>query len=111
MTGQALERVSSDVLKKVPPQNHEAEQAVLGGILLKNSILFNLIDLVGEDGREVGAEAGAKLLAARPPRPDLSPDPDLPADTRLWAALQQTAGGTWGGCVYDVDAIVAALRR
>jgi replicative DNA helicase len=49
LSGQALERVSSDVLKKVPPQNLEAEQAVLGGILLKNSILFNLVDLVGED--------------------------------------------------------------
>jgi len=49
LTGQALERVSADVLKKVPPQNLEAEQAVLGGILLQNSILFNLVDLVGED--------------------------------------------------------------
>ena len=49
LTGQALERVSADVLKKVPPQNHEAEQGVLGGILLKNSILYNLIDLIGED--------------------------------------------------------------
>ena len=28
---------------------------------------------------------------------------------RLWAALQQVGGGTWGGCVYDVDAIIAAL--
>ena len=49
LTGQALERVSADVLKKVPPQNLEAEQAVLGGVLLKNSILFNLVDMVGED--------------------------------------------------------------
>lgn len=49
LTGQALERVSSDVLRKIPPQNLEAEQSVLGGILLKNSILFNLVDLVTED--------------------------------------------------------------
>lgn len=49
LTGQDLERVSADVLRKVPPQNLEAEQAVLGGILLKNSVLFNLVDLVGED--------------------------------------------------------------
>jgi hypothetical protein len=34
---------------------------------------------------------------------------DLPDDTRLWAALQARSGGSWGGCVYDVDAIVAAL--
>jgi hypothetical protein len=33
----------------------------------------------------------------------------LPADTRLWAALQRVSGGTWGGCVYDVEAIIEAL--
>ena len=80
-------------------------------IVIDRHRLEGSVDLVGEHGREVGPEEGTKLLAARPPRPDLSPDPDLPADTRLWAALQQAAGGTWGGCVYDVDAIVAALGR
>jgi hypothetical protein len=39
----------------------------------------------------------------------LAPDPRLPDDSRLWAALQNASGGTWAGCVYDVDAIVAAL--
>jgi hypothetical protein len=51
------------------------------------------------------------MLAARPPRPDLAPDPDLPDDTRLWAVLQNLSGGTWGGCVYDVEAITAALNQ
>jgi putative YjhG/YagF family dehydratase len=46
---------------------------------------------------------------ARPLHPDLAPDPRLPADTRLWAALQNASGGSWGGCVYDVDAIVSRL--
>ncbi|HKA63028.1 MAG TPA: dihydroxy-acid dehydratase, partial [Methylomirabilota bacterium] len=67
------------------------------------------IDLVGAEGRTFGAEEGARVLAGRPPRPDLAPDAKLPDDTRLWAALQQAGGGAWGGCVYDVDAIVAAL--
>jgi putative YjhG/YagF family dehydratase len=58
------------------------------------------IDLVGES---------AESLAARPSHPDLAPHPQLPDDTRLWAALQQLGGGTWGGCVYDVEAIVARL--
>jgi hypothetical protein len=49
-------------------------------------------------------------LAKRPPRPDLSPDPEIADDTRLWAALQQAGGGTWGGCVYDVDSIVCRLE-
>jgi hypothetical protein len=39
----------------------------------------------------------------------LSSDPELPDDTRLWAALQNVGGGAWGGCVYDTDAIIAAL--
>ena len=80
-------------------------------IVIDRNRLEGSVDLVGENGRAVGPDEGARLLAARPPRLDLSPDPDLPADTRLWAALQQAAGGTWGGCVYDVDAIVAALGR
>ncbi len=67
------------------------------------------IDLVGHGAETFGPEEGARILAARPPRPDLAPDPDLPDDTRLWAALQQAGGGTWGGCVYDTDAVVAAL--
>ena len=80
-------------------------------ILVDRNRLEGAVDLVGENGREFGPDEGARVLAGRSPRPDLSADPDLPADTRLWAALQQAAGGTWGGCVYDVDAIVAALSR
>jgi putative YjhG/YagF family dehydratase len=69
------------------------------------------VDFVGEGEREFGTEEGARVLERRSPRPDLAPDPALPADTRLWAALQAASGGTWGGCVYDVEAIVAALAR
>src|SRR5262249_59672049 len=47
---------------------------------------------------------------ARPPYPDLRPDPDRPADTRLWAALQDASGGPWAGAVYDVDRIVRLLE-
>jgi xylonate dehydratase len=39
----------------------------------------------------------------------LAPHPKLPDDTKLWAALQALSGGTWGGCVYDADAVIAAL--
>ena len=46
------------------------------------------------------------VLASRSMRPDLAPDPALPDATRIWAALQQVSGGTWGGCVYDADAMV-----
>ncbi|GIX00069.1 MAG: dehydratase [Pirellulaceae bacterium] len=64
--------------------------------------LTGSVNLVGEDAE--------RKLAQRPPHPDLAPDPRLPDDTRLWAALQQVGGGTWGGCVYDVDAIIDRLN-
>lgn len=48
-------------------------------------------------------------LMARPANEKLQPLPNVPDDTRLWAALQNVSGGTWGGCVYDVDAIIARL--
>jgi xylonate dehydratase len=80
-------------------------------IVVDRNRLEGTIDLVGHGDTRFGPEEGHRVLAGRLPRPDLAPDPDLPADTRLWAALQQAGGGTWGGCVYDVDAIVAALGR
>jgi xylonate dehydratase len=80
-------------------------------IVVDRTRLEGSVDFVGEAEREVAPDEGARVLAARAPRPDLAPDPDLPGDTRLWAALQQPGGGTWGGCVYDVDAIVRALER
>ncbi len=80
-------------------------------IVVDRNRLEGSVDLVGHGERRVDPAEGTRILAARAGRPDLAPDPDLPADTRLWAALQQTGGGTWGGCVYDVDAILAALAR
>jgi xylonate dehydratase len=67
------------------------------------------LDLVGANGKKFPAEEGAKILAHRAPRKDLSPNVALPDDTRLWAALQRAGGGTWRGCVFDADRIIAAL--
>jgi dihydroxyacid dehydratase/phosphogluconate dehydratase len=71
--------------------------------------LTGSIDLVGHEGQRYHPAQGAAVLAARTPQPDLAPDANLPEDTRLWAALQQASGGIWGGCVYDVEQIVALL--
>jgi putative YjhG/YagF family dehydratase len=54
---------------------------------------------------------GSRLLNSRPSHPGLKPSPELPDDTRLWAALQNVSGGTWGGCVYDVEAIVEKITE
>ncbi len=68
------------------------------------------LNLVGYDGQTYDPEAGAALLANRPLHPDLTGDPRLPGDTRLWAALQAVSGGTWGGCVYDTERILEVLE-
>jgi dihydroxyacid dehydratase/phosphogluconate dehydratase len=78
-------------------------------IVIDRNKLEGSIDFIGADGREFSPEEGARVLGARAPHPTLQPDADLPLDTRLWAALQQVGGGTWGGCVFDVDAIVETL--
>ena len=100
---------------------HVSPEALAGGpigklrdgdrirIEIDRTRLEGTVDFVGEEGRAVDPEEGAAILAARPPRPDLAPDPQVPPETRLWAALQDASGGTWGGSVYDVDAIVEAL--
>lgn len=67
------------------------------------------IDFVGDASGERSEADAAALLARRPRRDDLAPDPALPADTRLWAALQAACGGTWAGCVYDADTLTAKL--
>ncbi len=68
------------------------------------------VDLVGDSHRRFTPGEGARILAARPMRGDLAPNAALPADTRLWAALQLAGGGTWAGCVYDPERIIAALE-
>jgi xylonate dehydratase len=79
-------------------------------IIINRETLEASIQLIGEDGRAGDPADGERILAARAPRPDLAPDPRLPPETRLWAALQDVSGGAWGGCVYDVEAIVGRLR-
>lgn len=79
-------------------------------IIIDRVRLTGSIDLIGHDGQRYSPEEGAAVLASRGPHPDLAPDPELSDDTRLWAALQNASGGTWGGCVYDVDAIIELLE-
>jgi len=50
-------------------------------------------------------------IRARSINSRLRPDPRVPADTRLWAALQSASGGSWGGCVYDVERITAVMAK
>ncbi|MCI0703484.1 MAG: YjhG/YagF family D-xylonate dehydratase [Planctomycetia bacterium] len=102
---------------------HVSPEALAGGplgklrdgdlirIVIDRNKLEGSVDLVGDASGDFGPDWGAAELLRRAPRPDLAADPSLPADTRLWAALQHASGGVWGGCVYDADAIVAKLAE
>ncbi len=72
--------------------------------------LSGAVNFLGPDGRELPPAEAQALLDARAPHPGLAPDPRLPDDTRLWAALSAASGGTWRGCIYDVDRIIEVLR-
>jgi len=82
-------------------------------IAIDRNRLEGSVDVVGEadtPAEKRGPELGSQLLARRTPRTDVRPYPDVPDDTRLWAALQAVSGGTWAGCVFDVEKIIATLN-
>jgi len=79
-------------------------------IVIDRNRMDGSVDLVGEGTRRFSPQEGSAVLAKRSPRKDLSPNPALPDDTRLWAALQLAGGGTWAGCVYDPARITALLE-
>ncbi len=90
---------------------HMSPEALAGGplskvgdgdmirIVIDRNTLEASVDLVDE-----------QILVTRLPREDLHADPDLPPETRLWAALQEVSGGTWGGAVYDTDSILKVIE-
>jgi putative YjhG/YagF family dehydratase len=80
-------------------------------IVVDRQRLEGYVDLVATVAEgNLTREQADQVLERRSAHPELAPDAKIPADTRLWAALQQIGGGTWGGCVYDVDAIIATLE-
>ena len=79
-------------------------------IVVDRRALTGSLDLVAVDGKDLTPQEAQQVLAARPPHPALRPRPELPDDTRLWAVLQQASGGTWGGAVYDADAIIEVVE-
>jgi len=97
---------------------HVTPEALAGGPIGKvreGDLIEIVIDRVRLEGSvnlvvDGSVEEGTRLLASRPMRDDLAPDPDLPPQTRLWAALQDVSGGTWGGCVFDTDTIIQKLK-
>jgi len=79
-------------------------------IIIDRNKLEGTVDLVGDGDRHLSPDEAARVLSTRPPHPDLFPDPNLPPETRLWAVLQHSSGGTWAGCVFDAEQIVEQLE-
>ena len=108
-TGACIGHVSPEALAGGPiGKVQEGDQIE---IVIDRNTLTGSVQLVGDANAIFGAEKGALELAQRKPRADLKPHPQLPEDTRLWAALVQASGGVWGGCVYDADMIISKLER
>ena len=80
-------------------------------IIVDRGQLSGSVNLIAAAGKSLTPLQASELLKQRPVHADLKADDRLPDDTRLWAALQQIGGGTWGGCVYDVDAILKVIER
>ncbi len=106
-TGACIGHVSPEALAGGPLGKLRDDDLI--EIVIDRSNLRGSVNMVGERGVSVGREAGASILARRTQREDLAPDPRLPADTKLWAALQDVSGGSWGGSVFDVEAILHTL--
>lgn len=107
-TGACIGHIGPEALAGGPTGKLRDDDVVR--IVIDRNKLEGTLDFVGEGERRFSAEEGAKLLASRPTRGDLAPAAGLPDDTRLWAALQQAGGGAWGGCVYDVESVLALLE-
>ena len=108
-TGACIGHISPEALAGGPiGKVQEGDQIE---IVIDRASLSGSVHLVGDAHELFGAEEGSRRLAQRDPRPDLHPHPQLPDDTRLWAALVHASGGVWGGCVYDVDRIAKKLKE
>jgi xylonate dehydratase len=80
-------------------------------IVIDRHTLTGTVDIVGTATGALDQESCRALLRSRARHPALSAHERLPDDSRLWAALQRASGGTWAGCIYDVDRIVAQLDQ
>lgn len=86
-------------------QDGDIVEIIVDTVKLEGSLNF-----IGTEDHPLSYEEGAEVLAKRATNSGVRPDEDLPADTRLWAALQDVSGGAWNGAVYDVDKIIEVLE-
>jgi dihydroxyacid dehydratase/phosphogluconate dehydratase len=79
-------------------------------IIIDTKLLSGSINFVGTEKKKLSPDQASEVLNSRSSNPQLDCDPRLHADTKLWAALQNISGGTWGGCVFDTEKIIQTLN-
>ena len=86
-------------------------QEALSDVFVNGDTIKIEIDTINLEGSIDIVSISSEELQARVRHPDLKPDPKVPKDTLLWAALQNASGGSWAGSVYDVDRITDLLEK
>ncbi len=107
-TGACIGHVSPEALAGGPLGKLIAGDVI--AIEIDTTAATGSIELAAHGSRTFTSEEATAELARRPSVPGLEADPRLPADTRLWALLQEASGGVWAGAVFDEARIADRLR-
>lgn len=107
-TGACIGHVSPEALANGPIGRIEDEDLI--EIIIDTRLLSGSINFVGTVKKKLSADQASEVLNSRSSNPQLDCDPRLHADTKLWAALQNVSGGSWGGSVFDTEKIIQTLE-
>ena len=107
-TGACVGHISPEALANGPIGRIEDEDLI--EIIIDTRLLSGSINFVGTEKKKLSPDQASEVLFSRSSNPQLDCDPRLHADTKLWAALQNVSGGTWGGCVFDTEKIIQTLE-
>ena len=107
-TGACVGHISPEALANGPIGRIEDEDLI--EIIIDTGLLSGSINFVGTEKKKLSPDEASEVLNSRSSNPQLDCDPRLHADTKLWAALQNVSGGTWGGCVFDTEKIIQTLE-
>ena len=95
-----------------PCIGHVGPEALAGGELgkLRDGDLVEIEISRKDCCGQVNYSGDDSNFSKRSVHPDLVADPGLPDSVRMWAALQNTGGGTWGGCLPDLNTVLNRLK-
>ncbi len=108
-TGACIGHISPEALADGPVGKIVDNDLIQIEIDTKN--LSGSINFVGSLEEKLDFQKAEQILKERYPNDKLQADPRLHADTKLWAALQNISGGTWGGCIFDTEKIIKTLHE